>query len=245
MQKLTRKQQQEISEFLMRDSKEDDLVVKQHNAEFKDYQEEGEYEGCNKKANNNTDIGALPKKKLICACILKTLARCKSEEINIYDPNVIDYYYSIALETICKDYPKYDESKGMKKTTYLWQAIEADILLDIKKQNRIKRRAQKYAISINQQVMDGSDREIGDIIEDKNDEMEKSNKEILVEKLVSYMTPFQARVTILYSQGYSVEEIAKKLNKSIESVKYVKDVVWKSPKVIRLGNIYLRGGKVQ
>lgn len=87
--------------------------------------------------------------------------------------NHYDYYQDIGMIGLCKGAKTYDPNKGFKESSYLVKCIKYEILRDIRLQNYSKRKINQMAISLDLNINEKTFTTIGELIEDKNINVEE------------------------------------------------------------------------
>lgn len=125
-------------------------------------------------------------------------------------------FYSLANEIFVDAINRYDKSKAFDG--FLYSCLLNKFKTEMTRRNRMKRQADKNAISIETPIGDDEYSTIGDTIADKNtieSEFFEENKEAFsscIKEYLSKLSPLQQEVLQLISIGYTTSEIIGELH---------------------------------
>ena len=116
----------------------------------------------------------------------------------------------------------YKNQKNIKFSTFAFMCIERKILSAVKKVNRKKHSILNESFSIHYQLSDEKS-EFEDILPYDKSGIEdilvmNENKELFLEKINSTLSKLEKKVYELRLRGYTQEEMALELNKSLKSI---------------------------
>jgi len=133
-----------------------------------------------------------------------------------------EYFYGRAAIGLCNAAIAYNEDRKRSFSSFAFTRIEWEMLMDYKKRKERKKR-QSQEISLDQEISDTNDTELGSLIPDSEDEWEALEYKILVESVYQKVEPVlsdgQKKVFRPWLHGKEYNEIAKAAGISINAVK--------------------------
>ena len=147
----------------------------------------------------------------ICQMVNKLLFKLRFHDVDVSD------FYSLANEIIAKAIKRYDGKQDFDG--YIYRCLENKFKTEMTKRNRIKRKADKMALSLEENVgNDEDDLTIGDMVADKKtiegelfkEEKEEWRKE--VKEYLKKLSPLQRKIAFLLSDNNTPDEICEELH---------------------------------
>lgn len=129
----------------------------------------------------------------------------------------LDDFYSLANEVFVNVMRRYDNSQSFD--AFLYSCLLNKIKTEITKRNRIKRRSDRMAISIDTPIGDDENSTIGDMIADvfsvENEIFGEKKKEKWRKEVIEYLnnlSPLQKKIVLLLSNDNTPDDICEELH---------------------------------
>lgn len=127
-------------------------------------------------------------------------------------------FYSLANEIFVDVLRRYNKSKSKSFDGFLYSCLMNKFKTEMTRTNRVKRQADKNAISIETPISDSENSTVEDILADKNtveSEFFEENEEAFsgcMKEYLSKLSPLQQEVLRLISIGFTRSEIIRELH---------------------------------
>lgn len=148
--------------------------------------------------------------------------------------DLYDDFCGVAEEGLIKAARRYDPDKNIKFNTFATMTVKSALKTYLTYVNRKKRKSEVPNISLDAPLGDDDDLLLSEKIADDYDFEEKIIIENYIDKILKEMNGFEKNVTKLMMNGYTDDEIAKRLRRTTKEVKNAKKV-FKSTKILIAG----------